>query len=76
MHQGWSSPKLGSYKRCPLNTLGFTAPNKEPLMCAIIFAAKELNVQWKVGFDPFVQWTGREDKIEKIWVREGITFRT
>jgi hypothetical protein len=34
-------------------------------MCAIIFAAKELNVQWKVGFDPFVQWTGREDKAEK-----------
>jgi hypothetical protein len=34
-------------------------------MCTSIFAAKSLKDQWKVGFDPFVEWIGREDEIEK-----------
>lgn len=33
--------------------LGFTAATGEPVMCAIIFAAKALQEQWKLGFDPF-----------------------
>jgi hypothetical protein len=44
--------------------------NGKLLMCAIIFAAKSVNDDWKTGFDPLVQWIGEEHEIEKyIWVR-------
>jgi len=33
-------------------------------MCAIIFAAKELEESWVLGFDPTVEWEGAEDNIE------------
>jgi hypothetical protein len=45
--------------------LGFTAANGKPIMCAIIFAAKAMKDDWITGFDPFVEWIGEEDEIEK-----------
>jgi len=43
--------------------LGFTAATGEPVMCAIIFAAKALQEQWKLGFDPFAKCIGGENDI-------------
>jgi hypothetical protein len=45
--------------------LGFTAANGKPLVCAIIFAAKTLKDEWKTGFNPFVEWIGDEEDIDK-----------
>ena len=41
--------------------LGFTAATGEPICCAIIFAAKQLDPQWVTGVDPFCEWAGEED---------------
>jgi hypothetical protein len=52
-------------KDCHFTVLGFTAANGEPIMCAIIFAAKSMKQEWTLGFDPFVEWIGDESEIEK-----------
>jgi hypothetical protein len=41
--------------------LGFTAATGEPVMCAIIFAAKELDPSWVLGLDLFVPWIGEDN---------------
>ncbi len=33
--------------------LGFTAASGEPIMCALVFAAKAMKEEWILGFDPF-----------------------
>jgi hypothetical protein len=33
-------------------------------MCAIIFAAKEMEESWVLGFDPSAEWIGHSDDIE------------
>lgn len=38
--------------------LGFTTATGHPLMCAIIFAAKELEYSWALGFDANAKWSG------------------
>ena len=38
--------------------LGFTTATGIPLMCAIIFAAKELDAQWVLGLDRSAPWIG------------------
>jgi hypothetical protein len=43
--------------------LGFTAANRKPLMCAIIFTTKTLKDEQKTGFDPFVEWIGGKEDI-------------
>jgi hypothetical protein len=43
--------------------LGFTAADGNPLMCAIIFAAKSLREEWVSGFDPFSEWVGDENNL-------------
>ena len=43
--------------------LGFTATSGEPVMCTIIFAAKELDPAWVLGLDPFSPWVGDDDNI-------------
>jgi hypothetical protein len=50
-------------KDAHFTVLGFTAANGEPLLCAIIFAAKTLKKEWVSGFDPFAEWIGNEDNI-------------
>jgi len=45
--------------------LGFTSANGQPIMCAIIFAAKGMKDEWNMGFDPFAEWIGEENEIEK-----------
>jgi hypothetical protein len=54
--QNWAATKDTHF-----TLLGFTAANGEPLICTIIFTAKTLKDQWKVAFDPFVEWIGEED---------------
>jgi hypothetical protein len=43
--------------------LGFTAADGQPVMCAIIFAAKTFCEEWRTGFDTFAQWVGEPDDI-------------
>jgi hypothetical protein len=43
--------------------LGFTAATGDPVMCAIIFAAKTIEEQWRLGFDAFAEWIGEENDI-------------
>ncbi len=38
--------------------LGFTAATGEPVMCATIFAAKELGTAWVLGYDTSAEWQG------------------
>jgi len=52
-------------KDAHFTVLGFTAANGEPLLCAIIFAAKSMKREWETGFDPFAEWIGSEDNIEE-----------
>ena len=40
--------------------LGFTAATGEPVMCAIIFAAKELATAWVLGYDASAEWQGKD----------------
>ena len=41
--------------------LGFTAGTGEPVMCAIIFAAKEICESWVLGFNGAAPWVGEEE---------------
>jgi hypothetical protein len=52
-------------KDAHFTVLGFTAANGKPLMCAIIFAAKSLKEEWRLGFNPFVEWIGEEDDVSQ-----------
>jgi hypothetical protein len=40
--------------------LGFTAANGAPVMCAVIFSAKELCEEWVIGYNASAQWIGDE----------------
>jgi hypothetical protein len=44
--------------------LGFTAATGEPVMCAIIFGAKELAVPWVLGYDASAEWQGNENEAD------------
>ena len=43
--------------------LGFTTATGHPLMCSIIFAAKELEYSWPLGFDANAKWSGDHDDL-------------
>lgn len=45
--------------------LGFTAADRSPQMCAIIFATKSLLDERVTGFNPFSEWIGDENKLEE-----------
>ncbi len=44
--------------------LGFTTATGIPLMCAIIFAAKELDAQWVLGLDRSAPWIGDQKNVK------------
>ena len=46
--------------------LGFTAATGEPVMCAIIFAAKHLCESWVLGFNAAAEWIGDKKICEAI----------
>jgi len=46
--------------------LGFTAASSEPVMCAVIFATKELDPTWVLGLDPFSPWVSSDDNDNQI----------
>jgi hypothetical protein len=49
-------PQLhASTKDAHFTVLGFTAANGEPVVSAIIFAAKSMHDDWRTGFDPFAK---------------------
>ena len=50
-----------AHKDAHFTVLGFTAVNVNPIMCAIIFAAKTLEDEWVLGLDPFAEWVGDEN---------------
>jgi len=50
-------------KDAHFTVLGFTAATGKPLMCAIIFSGKAMKEEWKLGFDPFVEWIGAEEEV-------------
>jgi len=52
-------------KDAHFTVLGFTAATGEPLMCAIIFSGKTMKDEWRLGFNPFVEWVGEEDDVSK-----------
>ena len=58
-------------KDAHFTVLGFTASTGEPLMCAIIFAAKELEYGWVQGLDVFADWVGEEDDLKSNTGGEG-----
>jgi len=49
------------------------AANGEPLLCAIIFAAKTMKHEWITGFDPLAEWLGNEED-NKINSGDGKTY--
>ena len=46
-----------------LTVLGFTSAAGDPVMCAIIFAAKTMRDEWRLGFDPLTEWIREENDI-------------
>jgi hypothetical protein len=50
-------------KDAHFTVLGFTAASGEPVMCAVIFAAKTFRDEWRTGFDPFAAWVGEPDDV-------------
>lgn len=52
-------------KDAHFTVLGFTAASGEAIMCAIIFAAKEMDPLLVHGLDPFTEWEGGEFDIER-----------
>jgi hypothetical protein len=52
-------------KDAHFSVLGFPAATGEPIMCAIIFAAKQLDPLWITGLDPFAAWEGGESELEQ-----------
>ena len=50
-------------KDSDFTVLAFTAATGAPVMCAIIFAAKEMDESWVLGFDPDADWHGDENNI-------------
>ncbi len=49
---------------CSFHYPRFPAANREPVMCAIIFAAKSMHDDWRTGFDLFAEWVGDPDNLE------------
>jgi hypothetical protein len=52
-------------KDAHFTVLGFTTADGKSLMCAIIFAAKSLKEEWRLGFDPFMEWIREEDDVSQ-----------
>jgi hypothetical protein len=50
-------------KDTQFTVLGFTSAVGDPVICAIIFAAKTLCDEWRLGFDPFAEWIREENDI-------------
>jgi len=60
--------QCASTKDAHFTVLSFTVADGSPVMCGIIFAAKSMREEWKMGPDPFAEWVGGEDD---IWLNCG-----
>ncbi len=60
--------QYSSTKDAHFTVLGFTVADGSPVMCGIIFAAKSMREEWKMGHNPFAVWVGEEDD---IWLNCG-----
>ena len=54
--------------------MGFTCATGEPLMCALIFSGKELEDEWVLGHDPFVEWFGGDNGTMEENTGKGKTY--
>ena len=61
--KGERPQQRSAHKDAHFTVLGFTAANGNPIMCAIIFAAKTLEDEWVLGLDPFAEWVGDENNL-------------
>ena len=61
--KGERPQQRSAHKYAHFTVLGFTAANGNPIMCAIIFAAKTLEDEWVLGLDPFAEWVGDENNL-------------
>jgi hypothetical protein len=52
-----------STKDSHFTVLGFTAATGEPVMCAIIFSAKEMCESWVLGFNALAPWVGDDNNV-------------
>jgi hypothetical protein len=46
------------------NVMGFTAATGKPVMCAVIFAAKQLCESWVLGLNATAEWTGDKTNMQ------------
>ena len=54
-------------KDAHFTVLGFTTSDGKPVMCAIIFAPKQLEPGWVQGLDPFGEWNGDHCDLISNW---------
>lgn len=46
----------------------------DPVMCAIIFAAKVFKDEWRTGVDPFAEWIGEPVVTERCTLLDRAAF--
>ena len=61
----WQPLIHSATKDSHFTVLGFMAASGKPVMCAIIFAVKDLDPTWVMGLDPFCPWAVHDNDIEK-----------
>jgi len=50
-------------KDAHFTVMGFTAASGDPVMCAIIFAAKVFKDEWRTGVEPFAEWIAEPNNL-------------
>jgi hypothetical protein len=58
-----STTQRAATKDAHFTVMGFTVASGDPVMCAIIFAAKVFKVEWRTGVDPFAEWIGEPNTL-------------
>jgi hypothetical protein len=63
--EAMSRPQVrAATKDSHFTVLGFTTVSGLPVMCGIIFAAKEMDESWALGFNATADWVGDQDDID------------
>ena len=61
------------------NVMGFTAATGKPVMCAVIFAAKQLCESWVLGLNATAEWTGDKTNMQgntEVLIRDILVGRS
>ena len=63
--EAMSRPQVrAATKDSHFTVLGFTTASGLPVMCGIIFAAKEMDESWALGFNATAEWVGDQHDID------------